>query len=159
MQRLDFKKMLVSLIVCFGASAIGGAFTRPAVTGWYVMVQKPLFSPPNEVFAPVWTVLYFLMAVSLYLIWQKRREGLRDNSALLLFSAQLALNASWSAVFFGLQSIGGGLVVIGMLWLTLLATIRRFWSISRRAAACLIPYFIWLSFAVVLNFAIWRLNP
>ena len=158
MQRLDFKKMLVSLIVCFGASTIGGAFNRPAVTGWYVTVQKPVFSPPNEVFAPVWTVLYFLMAVSLYLIWQKRREGLRDNSALLLFSAQLALNASWSAVFFGLQSIGGGLVVIGMLWLTLLATIRRFWSISRRAAACLIPYFIWLSFAVVLNFAIWRLN-
>ena len=99
------------------------------------------------------------MAVSLYLIWQKRHEGLPDNPALLLFSAQLALNVSWSAVFFGLQSIGGGLVVIGMLWLTLWATIRRFWRLSRLAAICLLPYFIWLSFAAVLNFAIWRLNP
>ena len=159
MQLLALKKILVSLIVCFGAAAIGSAFTRPAVTGWYVTVQKPWFSPPNEVFGPVWTVLYILMAVSLYLIWQKRHEGLPDNPALLLFSAQLALNVSWSAVFFGLQSIGGGLVVIGMLWLTLWATIRRFWRLSRVAAICLLPYFIWLSFAAVLNFAIWRLNP
>ena len=159
MQLLALKKILVSLIVCFGAAAIGSAFTRPAVTGWYVTVQKPWFSPPNEVFGPVWTVLYFLMAVALYLVWHKRENGVRDNLALQLFLVQLALNVFWSFVFFGLQSIGDGLVVIVMLWLTLSATIRRFWRLSRVAAICLLPYFIWLSFAAVLNFAIWRLNP
>ncbi len=162
MRRLGLKKLkklLASLGLCFGAAAIGSAVTRPAVTGWYVTVQKPVFSPPNELFAPVWTLLYFLMAVALYLVWQKREDGVRDNLALQLFAVQLALNVFWSVVFFGLQSIGGGLVVIGLLWLTLLATIRRFWPISRIAAACLSPYFLWLSFAAVLNFAIWRLNP
>ena len=159
MSRFEPKKMLVSLIACFGAAALGSVVTRPAVAGWYVMVQKPAFSPPNELFAPVWTLLYFLMAVALYLVWQKREDGVRDNLAMQLFAAQLALNVFWSVVFFGLKSIGGGLVVIGLLWVTLLATIRRFWPISRIAAACLIPYFLWLSFAAVLNFAILRLNP
>ena len=159
MRHMGLKKLLASLGLCFGAAAIGSAVTRPAVAGWYVTVQKPVFSPPNEVFAPVWTSLYMLMAVALYLVWYKRENGVRDNLALQLFAVQLSLNVSWSLVFFGLQSIGGGLVVIGLLWLTLLATIRRFWPISRIAAACLIPYFLWLSFAAVLNFAIWRLNP
>lgn len=159
MRRFGLKKMLASLALCFGAAAIGSAITRTAVTSWYTTVQKPVFSPPNELFAPVWTLLYFLMAVALYLVWHKRESGARDNLALQLFAVQLSLNVSWSLVFFGLQSIGGGLVVIGLLWLTLLATIRRFWPISRIAAACLIPYFLWLSFAAVLNFAIWRLNP
>jgi tryptophan-rich sensory protein len=99
------------------------------------------------------------MAVALYLVWYERKNGVRDNLALQLFAAQLALNVSWSAVFFGLHSIGGGLVVILLLGITLLATIWRFWPISRLAATCLIPYFLWLSFAAVLNFAIWRLNP
>ena len=84
---------------------------------------------------------------------------MRDNLALQLFAVQLALNVLWSVVFFGLHSIGGGLIVIGLLGMTLLATIWRFWHISKIAAACLILYFLWLSFAMVLNFAIWRLNP
>ncbi len=159
MHHLELKKLLVSLLACFGAAALGSAITQPAVSGWYTTVQRPSFAPPNEVFAPVWTLLYFLMAVALYLVWRERKNGVRDNLALKLFVAQLALNVSWSAVFFGLQSIGGGLVVILLLGITLLATILRFWPISRLAAACLIPYFLWLSFATALNFAIWRLNP
>jgi tryptophan-rich sensory protein len=159
LHRVELKKLLVSLLVCFGAAALGSAFTRPAVNGWYATVQRPSFAPPNEVFAPVWTLLYFLMAVALYLVWHERKNRVRDNLALKLFAVQLALNVSWSAVFFGLRSISGGLVVILLLAITLLATIRRFWPISRLAAACLIPYFLWLSFAAVLNFAIWRLNP
>ena len=159
MQNLGLKKLLASLALCFGAATIGSMVTRPAVTGWYVTVQKPVFSPPNEVFAPVWTILYMLMAVALYLVWHKRENGVRDNLALQLFAVQLTLNVFWSVVFFGLHSIGGGLILICLLGMTLLATIRRFWSISKFAAACLIPYFLWLSFATVLNFAIWRLNP
>ena len=159
MQNLGLKKLLASLALCFGAAAIGSMVTRPAVAGWYVTVQKPVFSPPNEVFAPVWTILYLMMAVALYLVWHKRENGVRDNLALQLFAVQLTLNVLWSVVFFGLHSIGGGLIVICLLGMTLLATIRRFWSISKFAAACLIPYFLWLSFATVLNFAIWRLNP
>ena len=159
LQNLELKKLLASLALCFGAAAIGSMVTRPAVAGWYVTVQKPVFSPPNEVFAPVWTILYMLMAVALYLVWHKRENGVRDNLALQLFAVQLTLNVFWSVVFFGLHTIGGGLIVICLLGMTLLATIRRFWSISKFAAACLIPYFLWLSFATVLNFAIWRLNP
>jgi tryptophan-rich sensory protein len=159
LQNLGLKKLLASLVLCFGAAAIGSMVTRPAVASWYVTVQKPVFSPPNEVFAPVWTILYLLMAVALYLVWHKRENGVRDNLALQLFAVQLTLNVFWSVVFFGLHSIGGGLIVICLLGMTLLATIRRFGSISRFAAACLIPYFLWLSFATVLNFAIWRLNP
>ncbi len=159
MRRLGLKKLLASLVLCFGAAVIGSTVTRPAVTGWYVTVQKPVFSPPNEVFAPVWTLLYFLMAVALYLVWHKRESGVRDNLALQLFAVQLTLNVFWSIVFFGLHSIGGGLVVIVLLATALVATIRRFWPISRLAAVCLIPYFLWLSFAAVLNFSIWRLNP
>ena len=159
LQNLGLKKLLASLALCFGAATIGSMFTRPAVTGWSVTVQKPVFSPPTEVFAPVWTLLYFLMAVALYLVWHKRERGVRDNLALQLFAVQLALNVLWSVVFFGLHSISGGLVVIGLLGMTLLATIWKFWHISKIAAACLIPYFLWLSFAMVLNFAIWRLNP
>ena len=159
LQNLGLKKLLASLALCFGAATIGSMVTRPAVTGWYVTVQKPVFSPPNEVFAPVWTILYMLMAVALYLVWHKRENGVRDNLALQLFAVQLTLNVFWSVVFFGLHSIGGGLILTCLLGMTLLATIRRFWSISKFAAACLIPYFLWLSFATVLNFAIWRLNP
>ena len=159
LQNLELKKLLASLALCFGAAAIGSMVTRPAVAGWYVTVQKPVFSPPNEVFAPVWTILYMLMAVALYLVWHKRENGVRDNLALQLFAVQLTLNVFWSVVFFGLHSIGGGLILICLLGMTLLATIRRFWSISKFVAACLIPYFLWLSFATVLNFAIWRLNP
>lgn len=159
MQNLELKQLLASLALCFGAAAIGSAVTRPAVTGWYVTLQKPVFSPPNEVFAPVWTLLYFLMAISLYLVWHKRENGVRDNMALQLFALQLVLNVFWSVVFFGLHSIGGGLFIIVLLVMTLLATIRRFWPISKFAAICLIPYFIWLLFATVLNFTIWRLNP
>lgn len=159
LQSLGLKKLLASLALCFGAASIGSAVTRPAVAGWYVTVQKPVFSPPNEVFAPVWTILYLLMAVALYLVWHKRERGVRDNLALQLFAVQLALNVFWSVVFFGLHSIGGGLIVIFLLGMALLATISRFWPISKLAAVCLIPYFLWLSFATVLNFAIWRLNP
>jgi len=158
LRHLGLNKFLASLAFCFGAAAIVSTVTRPAVTGWYVTVQKPVFSPPNEVFAPVWTILYLLMAVALYLVWHKRESGVRDNLALQLFAVQLTLNVLWSIVFFGLQSISGGLVVIVLLGIALLATISRFWPISRIAAVCLIPYLLWLSFATVLNFAIWRLN-
>ena len=153
------KKLLVSLVACFGAAAIGGWFTGPSVAGWYATVQKPSFTPPNEVFAPVWSVLYFLMALALYSIWRKQDEGLRYNRALTFFVMQLLMNVAWSVVFFGLHSIAGGMVVIVALWVMIALTIYTSWRVSRFAAACLAPYLAWVSFAAFLNYAIWRLNP
>jgi len=152
------KKLLGSLAACFGAAAIGGWVTGPSVAGWYVTVRKPGFTPPNEVFAPVWSVLYLLMALALYSIWHKRDEGLRGKRALTFFALQLLMNVAWSVVFFGLHSIAGGLAVIVVLWLMIALTIYLSWSVSRLAAACLVPYLAWVSFAAFLNYAIWRLN-
>ena len=159
MRSLELKKLLASLAVCFGAAAIGGAVTRPAVTGWYLTVRKPEFTPPNEVFGPVWSLLYLLMAVALYLVWCKREKEVHANQALLLFATQLVLNVCWSVVFFGFHSIAGGLAVIVLLWAAVAETIRRFWRISQAAALCLVPYLAWLSLAATLNYALWRLNP
>ena len=112
-----------------GAGVIGSFFTIPAIPTWYQTLNKPGFSPPNWVFGPVWTTLYFLMGLALYLIWQKKKGW-------TIFAIQLALNVLWSAVFFGAHSIFGGLVVIVCLWLTILATIASFWKISRPALEC-----------------------
>lgn len=153
-----FLKLFASLTVCFGAAMIGGKFTGLSVTTWYTTLNKPFFTPPSAVFAPVWSVLYFLMAVAVYRVWRKREDGIRDNLALLFFGLQLGLNVAWSAVFFGLRSIGGGLFVILILWGSIALTLWRFRTISRFAAMCLLPYWLWVSFAVILNYTIWRLN-
>lgn len=158
MRTAGILKFSASLVICFCAAMIGSWFTGLSVGTWYTTLAKPDFNPPNAVFAPVWSVLYFLMAIALYRIWSKRDEGVRDILALVLFGVQLGINVSWSIVFFGLRSIGGGLIVILILWGAIALTIWRFRSISSFAAVCLVPYWIWVSFALVLNYSIWRLN-
>jgi len=155
-------KLVISIGVSLGAGAIGSFFTAPAVqSNWYLELIKPAFNPPSWVFGPVWTTLYILMGISLFLIWKinpsEARPGERRR-AVILFFIQLVLNVFWSIIFFGLHSLGGAFIEIVFLWLTILATIIAFAKISKSAAWLLAPYILWVSFAVYLNFAIWLLN-
>jgi benzodiazapine receptor len=155
----DITKLVVSIVACQAAGAIGSIFTTPAIPTWYAALEKPFFTPPNWLFAPAWITLYLLMAIAAFLIW---RQGLGQkgvNSALLVFLVQLVLNALWSVVFFGLHSPLWGAVVILALWVAILLTIIRFFKLSTAAGALLLPYILWVSFASALNIAILVLNP
>lgn len=143
--------------VCLAAAGAGGALTATSVGDWYQTIAKPSWTPPDWLFGPVWTALYLLMAVSAWLVW--RCGGwTRSQAALGLFGLQLALNVGWSAIFFGMRSPGLAFGEILALWLAILLTTIAFWARSTLAALLLTPYLVWTSFAVMLNFAIWRLN-
>ena len=157
---MDKKKLLVSLAICFAAEGAGGLFTAQSVGDWYLTLQKPAFTPPGWLFGPVWTLLYFLMGVSLYLIWTAKQDsGVKKNFAGFIFAVQLLLNVAWSAVFFGMQSIAGALGISVALWVAIAVTMHQFRRISRLASGLLLPYWAWVSFATVLNFTLWKLNP
>ena len=150
--------LLLFLALCFAVSGMGAIFTSRSVSEWYPVLQKPSWNPPAWVFGPVWTVLYLMMAIAAWMVW--RRRGFREGAAaLLIFAFQLALNAAWSPLFFGLRNPLAGLLDIIPLWAAILVTIAAFRKISPLAAALLIPYWLWVSFATALNFMIWRLNP
>ncbi|MGB3943748.1 MAG: TspO/MBR family protein, partial [Methanothrix sp.] len=141
------------------AAFIGSIFTAPEISTWYATLVRPSFAPPDWLFGPVWTALYTMMGVSAYLVW---REGLADprvKVAMAVFAIQLAANVSWSAAFFGLRSPLAGLAVIIVLWALIALNIQKFREVSRTAGLLLIPYILWVTFAMVLNFSIWRLNP
>jgi benzodiazapine receptor len=143
--------------ICLAASAVGAAATASSVGGWYQALAKPSFNPPDWIFAPVWTALYFMMAVAGWRVW--RRDGLSAaRGAMTLFALQLMLNMGWSVVFFGLRSIGAALAEILVLLLAILATTVLFWQRDRVAGMLLIPYAGWVTFATVLNAALWQLN-
>jgi len=149
--------LIVFLVLCFAAAGIGGAVTRPKIDGWYAGLARPAWSPPDGVFGPVWTALYFSMAVAAWLVW--RREGWSGARAPLgLFGVQLTLNVLWSFLFFGLERPGLASVEILVLWAAIAATMAAFWFRSKLAGLLLAPYLGWVSFAACLNFAIWRLN-
>jgi benzodiazapine receptor len=158
MRRIELLKLAASLGACYLAAFVGSIFTTPNVPTWYASLARPAFAPPDWVFAPVWTALFTLMGISAYLVWLEAPTDPRAKTALLVFVLQLAVNVSWSAAFFGLRSPLAGLVVIALLWALIALTIQKFRAISRTAGALLLPYIIWVSFAAVLNFAIWRLN-
>lgn len=151
-------KLVVSVVVCLAAGAIGSVFTRSAIPTWYATLVKPPFNPPNWLFAPVWTLLYILMGVSAFLVWRKGLENRQVRAALIIFLVQLILNALWSVVFFGLESPLYGLIVIVILWAAILITVIMFFRISRLASILLWPYLAWVSFAAILNGSIWMLN-
>ena len=143
-------------LACFLAAGLGSLFTMISLGTWYTALVKPSWNPPSWIFGPVWTVLYGMMAVAGWLVW--RRGGPRARTALQLFAVQLVLNVGWSAVFFGLQMPGLAFAEILALWVAIAATLRTSWRVSRPAGILLVPYLLWVSFAAVLNFAIWRLN-
>jgi len=155
---LNVRKLLVSVTVCLGAASIGALFTSQSVDGWYVMLQKPIFTPPNWLFGPVWTTLYSMMGIAFYLVWHQSFPRKQKTISYILFAVQLLINIGWSAVFFGLHSISGGMFMIIGLWVAIAATIQQFHKISTLAAWLLVPYLLWVSFAGLLNFGFWYLN-
>ena len=137
--------------------AAGGIGSRYLPGAWYASLAKPSWTPPNAVFAPVWTVLYILMGVAAWLVW--RRAGFQAaGAALILFVVQLVLNALWSYFFFGLHRPDIALVDIVVLWSAILVVVVLFWREDPRAGAIMLPYLVWVGFASCLNFALWRLN-
>ena len=153
-----FKRILLAVFVCIAVGALSGIATQSSVDSWYVQLNKPSFNPPNAVFAPVWTVLYVMMGIAAGLVWNRGFHHLWVKTALYHFGFQLLLNALWSIVFFGLRLPGAALVVIGALLLMILLTIRWFRVVYPIAAWLMVPYLIWVLFAAVLNYEIWRLN-
>jgi benzodiazapine receptor len=143
--------------LCLGIGALGAAVTATSVKTWYAELAKPSFNPPNEVFGPVWTVLYVLMAVAAWRVWRVA-DRQTARGPLTLFALQLALNLGWSVAFFGLERIGPAVAVILVLELAVVATALAFRPIDRIAAWLLVPYVAWVGFAAILNIAIWRLN-
>ena len=149
--------LAISILVCFAAAGVGSLLTRPAIEGWYSALRKPAWTPPNWIFGPVWSLLYLAMAVAAWLIW--RKAGLSSAKLpLTLFGLQLLFNVGWSAIFFGLRLPGAAFAEIVVLWLLILATTAVFWPLSRLAGALMVPYLLWVTYAVALNLAIWRLN-
>jgi benzodiazapine receptor len=155
----DVLRLVVSIVVCQLAGGLGAIFTTPAIPTWYASLNKPAFNPPNWIFFPVWTTLYTLMGIAAFLVWRKGLHERRVRVALAIFAVQLVLNTAWSIIFFGQQALFAALIVIVVLWLAILINIVAFWRISRVAGALLIPYILWVSFASVLNYAVWMLNP
>jgi benzodiazapine receptor len=151
-------KLIVSILICQSAGLIGSVFISASVATWYVTLNKPFFTPPNWLFAPVWLTLYTVMGVAAFLVWQKGFQDPEVKRAVHVFSVQLILNAVWSGLFFGLQSPLSGLVIIIMLWIAIVVTIQQFSTISKTAGLLLIPYILWVSIAVALNAAIVILN-
>ncbi len=147
--------LVVSLALAFSAAAVGN-FVGPGE--WYRALDKPPWNPPDWIFGPVWGVLYAMMGVAAWLVW--REVGWeRGRLALTVYLVQLALNAAWSIIFFGLQSPGGAAIEIALLWVAIVATIVLFWRVKPLAGALLIPYLLWVTFAAALTFEIWRRNP
>lgn len=147
---------LIGFIGVCALTALTGSFFRPGV--WYEQLTKPNWRPPNSVFAPVWAILYLMIALSGWLVWLQTDFSVAA-APLAIYFLQLTLNASWTPAFFGLRRIDLGLLTIVLLWLSILATVVVFFPISAVAAFLLIPYLAWVTFAAALNFSIWRRNP
>jgi len=181
MKSSNFLKLLVSIIICELAGVLGSVFTTSEIGVWYKSLNKPSFSPPNWIFGPVWTILFVLMGISLYMVWSNKWDpkntiGSEKEKAwnflsqkffvgtwkklniILIFATQLLINILWSVIFFGLHNPGAAFFEILMLWFAILFTIINFYRVSKLSSILLLPYILWVSFAAVLNYFIWILN-
>lgn len=145
-------KLAIALLLPQLAGLVGSLFTFSAINDWYRFLNKPSFSPPNWLFGPVWTLLYLMMGVAWYLVLKKKGPS-------RLFLIHLGFNSLWSILFFGLKSPGLAFLEILVLWGLIVAVMRQFYRFNRLSAWLLVPYLMWVSFAAILNFAVWRLNP
>ena len=153
-----FAKLACSISICLLTGIVGSFLTMDSVKTWYAELSKPSFNPPDWAFGVVWPILYVMMGVAAFLIWKKGIDNKQVRIALGLFVAQLVLNGLWTPIFFGLHMMGLALAEIILLWLAILATIVAFWRLSKTAACLLMPYILWVSFAIALNAALWHLN-
>jgi translocator protein len=158
MQIKNWLKLIISIVIASMAGFLGSFFTASSVTTWFTTLVKPPFNPPSWLFGPVWTILYFMIGVSLFLVWTTKANKISKKKAYWIFGIQLVLNAMWSVVFFGAQNPGLAFIVIVFLWISIILNIVAFYKIRKSAGYLLVPYLLWVSFASVLNFAIWILN-
>jgi translocator protein len=151
-------KLIASVAFCFFVAVLGSMATYPSIPTWFAGLNKPFFNPPNWIFGPVWTTLYFLMGVALFLVWDKKTEDKSKKQGIRIFIYQLIFNALWSLVFFSFHQIFLAFVVIVVLWFYIYRTIKLFAKVSKPASYLLYPYILWVSFASILNYAIFILN-
>jgi len=157
MNTTTLTKLIISLVLPLAVGAISGLFTADAIPNWYASLNRPSFNPPNWLFGPVWTTLYILMGISLYMIWTLA-PGKERNLALAAFAIQLVLNFGWSFFFFYFKTLGFALIEIVALWSSIVVMLVLFYKLKPMAAYINIPYLVWVSFATVLNAAYYKLN-
>lgn len=155
----EIPKLVISIIIVFLAGAVGTVYTLPEITGWYANLLKPSLTPPNWAVGPIWSTLYVLIGIALFLIWREGLERKDVKVAIIIFAVQLAINVIWSLVFFGGHNLFGGLILVIMLWISILINIIVFYRISKTAGLILIPYLIWITIASYLNYGVYILNP
>lgn len=158
MRKNTLLKIIISIIICLGVGFLASIATQTGVDSWYETIKKPGFTPSNSVFAPVWTVLYVLMGISAGIVWSRGLYHVWVKTALYHFVFQLLFNGLWSLIFFNLKRPLWALLVIIVLFVLILLTIKWFKVVNKTAAYLLIPYAIWVIYAMALNFEIWRLN-
>jgi translocator protein len=151
-------KLVCSVSLCLLTGFVGSFSTMNSVTSWYADLSRPSFTPPDWTFGVVWPILYIMMGISVFMIWNLGLDKKKVKIALGIFLLQLVLNGLWTPIFFGLHMIALALIEIVLLWVVILMTILVFWRISKAATFFLFPYILWVSFAAVLNSALWYLN-
>jgi len=156
--KFQFFPFIASLVIALGIAAVASYFTIKEIPGWYSKLNKPSFNPPNQLFGPVWTVLYILIAIAAYLVWKHRDNSGMYHKARLVYFVQLLLNFSWSIVFFGQHQIFYALIVIVLLWSCIIVNMYYFAKFSKTACWLLLPYLFWVGFATILNLSIYILN-
>jgi benzodiazapine receptor len=156
--RFKIWPFVISLLITLTIGTVAGFVTTPQISNWYANLNKPSFNPPDWIFGPVWTVLYILIAIAAYLVWEKRDNRDIYSHALIIYIIQLLLNFSWSIMFFGLHQILVALLIIGLLFISIMINIVVFKRMSKAAAWLLAPYLLWVAFAGLLNFNIFILN-
>jgi translocator protein len=152
-------KFIISLLIPLAVGFVSGLFTRNSVDTWFTTINKPWFNPPSWVFGPVWTLLYLLMGVAMWLVWKHKGDETQKKRALYLYAVQLVFNFFWSIIFFHFHEPGWAFAEIMALWVLILLTIFAFAKVNKTAAWLLVPYISWVSFAAILNYTIWRMNP
>jgi translocator protein len=170
LEKRDVLSLAVAIVLPQAAGGLGAVATASSVSTWYKDLKKPSWNPPSWVFGPVWTVLYLMMGLAVWLVWRRSGEEAPEDrplalpetperrAALSLWSVQLVLNSLWSVIFFGLRSLGGAAAEIGVLWAAIAATAVRFYRIKPAAGLLLMPYLAWSTFASALNVTVWRMN-
>ena len=151
-------KLIVSIVICLVIGNIGTLFTMPNIATWYATLNKPGINPPNWIFGPVWTTLFVLMGISLFLVWKNDKKDENRRMFFIVFAVNLILNVMWSIIFFSLHLTGLAFFEVIMLALSIVLLIVLSWKISKGAAYLLVPYLLWVSFASFLNYNIWYLN-
>jgi tryptophan-rich sensory protein len=154
----NWLKLIISILIVWIVGGLGSIFTASSVNTWFSTLNKPVFNPPSWVFGPVWTILYIMIGISLFLVWKSNIKLKFKKTAYWIFAVQILLNGFWSVAFFGMQNPALAFLVIVLLWISIILNIIYFYRISKTSAYLLIPYWLWVSFASVLNGAIWLLN-